>query len=121
MRLPIGADMLADIRRQGYRPSNAVFVFVDSHRQRQVIYCDMPLEVEIIVRPSDAIDDLDFWPVCDLFVNLHGLVEMSDRVRAVLKALIKCSPRLIMGCVPTENLIFAWHPVRGWEFEHHVA
>lgn len=93
-------------------------MFIDSFRHRPVIYCDMPLEVEIIIRPNDSIDALDFWPVRDLFINLHGLAEMNDRVRVVLKALIKCGARHIMGCVPTENLIFAWDPVRGWEFDY---
>jgi len=118
-RLPIGADMLADIRRQGFRPSGSVFVFVDSDRHRPKLYSDLPVAVEIIIRPDDCIDDLDFWPVRGLFVQLHGLAEMNDRVRIVLKALIKCGASHIMGCVPTENMIFAWHPVRGWEFDHH--
>jgi hypothetical protein len=118
MRLPIGADLLADIRRQGYRPANPVFVFIDSSRCRTILCSDMPIEVEIIIRPSDDVADLDFWPVRDLFVNLHGLAEMNNRVRAVLRELVRSGARHIMGCVPAERLIFAWRPALGWEFDH---
>lgn len=116
-RYPKGADLLATIRRQGYRPSGPVFVFVDADRPRPKIYSDMPLTVEICIRPADNIEELDFWPVADLDLTVHA-DEMSDRLRAVLKSIIKARPRFLMGGIPADGLLFAWHPQRKWEFDH---
>lgn len=117
-RLPKGADMLASIRRQGYRPTGPVFIFLDADRPRPKIYADMPLTVEICIRPADIIEDLDFWPVADLDLSIHGGTALNDRLRAVLKAITKARPRFLMGCVPAEQMLFAWHPQRGWEYAH---
>ncbi len=115
-RLPKGADLLASIRRQGYRPSGPVFVFIDADRPRPKIYSDMPLTVEICIRPADDTGGLDFWPIADLDLTIHGGAALNDRLRDVLKVITKARPRFLMGCVPAEHLLFAWHPQRGWEY-----
>jgi hypothetical protein len=117
-KLPKGADMLASIRRQGFRPAEAVFVFVDADRPRPTIYSDVPLTLEICIRPTDNIDDLDFWPLVDLDLTIHGGTALNDRLRSTLKAIVKARPRSLLGAVPAEKLLFAWQPKRGWEFEH---
>lgn len=117
-RLPKGADLLATIRKQGYRPSGPVLVFVDADRPRPKIYTDVPLTVEVCIRPADNIDGLDFWPIADLDLTIHGGTALNDRLRAVLRAITKVRPRFLMGGVPAEHLLFAWHPQRGWEFDH---
>lgn len=117
-RLPKGADLLATIRKQGYRPSGPVFVFLDADRPRPQIFSDMPLSVEISIRPTDGIENLDFWPLADLDLTIHGGAVLNERLRAVLKAIIKVRPGFLMGGVPTERLLFSWHPQRGWEFDN---
>lgn len=117
-RLPKGADLLARIRKQGYRPSGPVFVFIDADRPRPKIYSDMPLTVEICIRSADDIIGLEFWPLADLDLTIHGGVALNDRLRAVLKAITNARPRFLMGSVPAECLLFAWHPQRGWEYAH---
>ena len=117
-RFPKGADLLATIRKQGYRPSGSVHVFLDADRPRPKIYSDLPLSVEVCIRPSDDIDSLEFWPLADLDLTIHGGAAMNDRLRNVLKAITKASPRFLMGGVPAERLLFAWHPQRGWEHDH---
>lgn len=117
-RLPKGADLLATIRKQGYRPSGLVFVFLDADQPRPKIYVDMPLAVEICIRPTDNISSLDFWPLTDLDLTIHGGTVKNDRLRAVLKAITKVRPRSLVGGVPAERLLFAWNPQRGWEFFH---
>lgn len=117
-RFPKGADLLASVRKQGYRPNGPVFVFVDADRPRPKIYEDMPLTVEICIRPSDNIDGLEFWPLADLDLAIHGGSVLNDRLRAVLKAITKARPRFLMGAVPAERLLFSWHPQRGWDFNH---
>lgn len=117
-RFPKGADLLASIRRQGYRPSGPVFVFVDADRPRPKIYIDMPLTIEICIRPSDSVDGLEFWPLADLDLSIHGGTALNDRLRAVLKAITKARPRFLIGGVPAERLLFAWQSHRGWEFDH---
>ena len=117
-RYPKGADLLASVRKQGYRPSGSVFVFLDADRPRPKIFTDLPLAIEICIRPADNIDGLDFWPLADLDLTIHGGTALNDRLRAVLKAITAARPRFLMGGVPAERLLFAWHPQRGWEFEH---
>ncbi len=117
-RFPKGADLLATIRQQGYRPSGPVFVFLDADRPRPKIYSDLPLTVEVCIRPADNIAELDFWPVADLELTIHGGAALNDRLRSVLKAITKARPRFLMGGVPADDLLFAWHPQRGWEFDH---
>lgn len=117
-RLPKGADMLADIRRQGFRPTSPVVVFIDADRPRPRIWSDMPIELEICIRPTDQPQGLDFWPLVDLDVHIHGGVQTHDRLRSILKRIVQFKPRFLMGAIPAERLLFAWHPVRGWEFEH---
>lgn len=114
--LPKGADLLASIRKQGFRPSGPVFVFINSDRPRPKIYADMPLTVEICIRPGDSIEGLEFWPLADLELAIHGGAALNDRLRAALKAITQVRPRFVMGGVPAERLLFAWHPVRGWEY-----
>ena len=117
-QLPKGADLLADIRRQGYRPSGPVVLYLDADYPRPHIYSDMPLSIEICIKPSDSIDSLALWPLADLDIHVHGGNACNARLRALLKALVGIRPRFIMGGVPAERLIFAWHPQRGWEFGH---
>lgn len=117
-QLPKGADLLADIRRQGFRPSSPVVICLDADYPRTRIYCDMPLWINICIRPSDSIDSLDLWPLADLDIHVHGGNASNERLRALLKAIVGIRPRFIMGGVPAEGLIFAWHPQRGWEFDH---
>ena len=117
-QLPKGADLLADIRRQGYRPSDSVVIYLDADYPRPRIYSDMPLSIEICIKPSDLIETLDFWPLADLDIHVHGGSASNERLHALLKAIVKIRPRFIMGGVPVEGLIFAWHPQRGWEFDH---
>ena len=116
-RFPKGADLLASIRRQGYRPSGPVFVFMDTDRHRPKIYADMPLTVEVCIRPSDSIDALEFWPLADLDLTIHGGTELNDRLRDLLKAITKARPRFLMGGVPAERLLFVWRQQGGWEFD----
>lgn len=115
-RLPKGADLLAEIRRQGYRPTAPVWLFVDADRPRPEIWSDMPLDLEICIKPTDQLQDLDFWPLVDLDIAVHGGSQTNDRLRAILKRLTHFKPRFLMGGVPAERLLFAWHPARGWEF-----
>ena len=117
-RFPKGADLLASIRKQGYRPSGPVFVFLDADRPRPKIYSDMTLTVEISIRPDHDIGSLEFWPLADLDLTIHGGAALNERLRAVLKAITKVRPRFLMGAVPAERLLFAWHPQRGWEYAH---
>lgn len=117
-RFPNGADLLASIRKQGYRPSGLVFVFLDADRPRPKIYADMPLAVEICIRPTDNISSLDFWPLADLDLTIHGGSALNDRLRTLLQAVTKVRPRFLSGAVPAEGFIFTWHPVRGWEYFH---
>ncbi len=117
-RFPKGADLLAAIRKQGYRPSCPVMVFLDADRPRPKIYADLPLTVEVFIRPADDIGSLEFWPLADLDLTIHGGASMNDRLRAALKAITKAGPRFLMGGVPAERLLFAWHPQRGWEHVH---
>lgn len=116
--LPKGSDLLASIRRQGFRPGGSVCLFLDADRPRQKIYSDVPLAVEISIRPADDIAGLDFWPLADLDLTIHGGSALNDRLRALLKEVIKVRPRFLMGGVPAERLLFAWHPQRGWEYVH---
>ena len=113
-RLPKGADLLVDIRRQGFRPSLPVFVYLDADRPRPTIFCDMPIEIEICIRPSDVIADLDFRSVTDLVVAVVA-DSMSDRLRSLLKAIRRVNPSSIGGGIPAQNVIFAWTPLHGWE------
>lgn len=117
-RLPKGADMLAAIRRKGYRPAGSVFIGLDTDLPRPRADDDLRLSVNISIKSSDAIEDLDFWPLADLDIDFHGGDSMNDRVRAALKAIINAKPRFLMGSVPAEGLLFAWEPSRGWEFDH---
>lgn len=118
-RLPKGADLLADIRRQGFRPSRPVFVYLNADRPRPKIFCDMPIDIEICIRPGEAIDSLDFLSLTGLSIAVSAPAN-DNRLRALLKALQRIQPELIGGGVPSQNLIFAWHPLRGWE-HHHVS
>lgn len=117
-RFPKGADLLAAIRKQGYRPSGTVTIFLDADRPRPKIYADLPLAIEVCIRPADDIGGLDFWPLADLDLTIHGGAALNDRLRAALVAITKASPRFLMGGVPAERLLFAWHPQRGWEYAH---
>ena len=117
-RFPRGADLLADIRRQGYRPVGTVFVFLDADRPRPKIYADLPLTVEVCIRPSDDIERLAFWPLADLNLTIHGGKALNARLRSALKAITAVRPRFLMGGVPAERLLFAWYPHRGWEYAH---
>lgn len=117
-RLPKGADLLATLRKQGYRPGGTVLVFLDADRPRPKIHCDMPLTVEICIRSTDDISSLDFWPLADLELTIHGGVALNGRLREVLKVITQARPRFLMGGVPAERLLFAWHPERGWEYAH---
>lgn len=114
--LPKGADLLATIRKQGFRPTGQVFVFVDADSPRPKIYADLPLSIEICIRPADDIGGLEFWPLADLDLTIHGGTAMSDRLRAALKAITKARPRFLMGGVPAERLLFVWRQQGGWEF-----
>jgi hypothetical protein len=116
-RIPKGADLLADVRRQGFRPSVPVFVFVDANRRRSKIYSDAALDVEICIKPTDRLEEIDLWPLRDLDVLVHGIA-LDDRLRAVLKLIVKQAPQVILGAVPAENLVFCWRPGRAWEFDH---
>jgi hypothetical protein len=117
-RFPKGADLLASIRKQGYRPSGPVFVFIDTDRPRPKIYSDVPLTLEICIRPADDIAGLEFWPLADLDLTIHGGGKLDDRLRDALKAITKVRPRFLMGGIPAEHLLFAWHPQRGWEYSN---
>jgi len=117
-QFPKGADLLAAIRKQGYRPSATVMVFLDADRPHKKIYADLPLTVEVCIRPTDDIGGLEFWPLADLDIAIHGGAAMNDRLREVLRAITKVCPRFLTGGVPAERLIFAWHPQRGWEYAH---
>ena len=114
-RFPKGCDLLADIRRQGYRPELPAFVFLDSDRPLPKIYADQPLLIEISVRPRDAIENLDFWPIADLDVHVHGGLAINNRLRALLRALQGAKPRFLMVGVPREGFIASWSAARGWE------
>ena len=116
-RLPKGADLLAEIRRQGYRPTGTVFVFVDADRPRPKIYSDLPVEVEICIRPTDAIDELDLHCLAGLNVAVSA-PSLSDRLRSLLKVIQRARPAFISGGVSSENMVFAWSRQRGWEFFH---
>lgn len=117
-RFPKGVDLLAAIRKQGYRPSGTVTIFLDADRPRPKIYVDLPLAIEVCIRPADDIAGLDFWPLADLDLTIHGGAALNDRLRAALVAITKARPRFLMGGVPAERLLFAWHPQRGWEYAH---
>lgn len=117
-RFPKGADLLAAIRKQGYRPSGTVMVFLDADRPRPKIYADLPLTVEVCIRPTDDIGGLDFWPLADLDLTIHGGSALNDRLRTALGAITKARPRFLMGAVPAQRLLFAWCPARGWEYAH---
>lgn len=117
-RLPKGADLLADIRRQGLRPSDFVLVFLDADRPRPKIYCDALPTLEICIKPTDGPDEVDLWPLSDLDVVVHGGDALSDRLRAFLKLIVRQRPRLVLGAVPANRLCFSWRPESGWDFEH---
>lgn len=117
-RLPKGADLLADIRRQGFRPIDPVLVFIDADRRRPKIYSDVALAVEICIKPTDQPEELDLWPLRDLDVLVHGGDVLDDRLRALLKLIVRQCPRVIVGGVPAESLFFCWRPGCAWEFGH---
>ena len=117
LRLPKGADLLTDIRRQGFRPCGSVFVLLDASRPRPKIYNDMPVTIEICIQPGESIDDLDFRCLVGLSVAV-SVSSRDDRMRALLKAIQRVEPEFIGGAAFSENMIFAWHPARGWEFEY---
>jgi hypothetical protein len=110
-------NFLLDIRRQGFKPADPVLVFVDADRPKPMIYSDMPLDFEICIRPHDNVFGMDFRGLVGLSVAVVAK-EMNDRLRAVLSAIKRANPAFIGGGVPSENLMFAWYPSRGWEFDH---
>lgn len=116
-RLPKGADLLVDIRCQGFRPTLPVFVYLDADRPRPTIYRDLPVEIEICIRPSDAIEELDFRSLVDLVVAVVA-DSMSDRLLSLLKAIRRANPASIGGGIPSQSVIFAWTPAHGWETAH---
>lgn len=116
-RFPKGGDLLADIRRQGYRPALPVLVCLDADRPLPALYSDQPPLLDLIIKPRDAIEQLDFWPVADLDVHVHGGIALNDRLRGLLRALVRARPRFLMGGVPRAGLLFSWGPARGWEWE----
>lgn len=114
--LPKGADLLADIRRQGYRPSGPVLVCLDADLPRPQIYSDTPLEFEICIKPRDRIADLDLWPLVDLDLAIHA-PELSDRIREALRAITNAGPRFLMGYAEGASLLFTWDKAQGWQYE----
>ena len=42
----------------------------------------------------------------------------KEDLEKAIKAITKARPRFLMGGVPAERLLFAWHPQRGWEYAH---
>ncbi len=116
-RLPKGADLLSEIRHQGFRPSRPVFVFLDADRPRPKIYCDMPLDIEICVRPGEPIAELDFRSLVGLSIAVSAPAN-NGRLRELLLAIRRIQPEFIGGGIPSENMIFAWHPLHGWEYAH---
>jgi hypothetical protein len=99
-------------------PNGLVFVFLDADRPRPEICADLPLDVEICIRPTDDIGDLTFWPVADLDLAIHGGAVANDCLRAALRAIVRVRPRFLAGGVPAEGLLFSWRPGCGWEFAH---
>jgi hypothetical protein len=116
VRLPRGADLLADIRRQGYRPEWPVHLFLDADRPRPTIYSDMPLEIEVCIKPADRIADLDLWPLAGLSVAVHAGA-ITDRLRELLRAIVAARPAFIGGACPAEHCLFAWSERTGWQFD----
>jgi hypothetical protein len=108
-------DFLLAVRRQGFRPSHPVWVFLDQNRPRPAIWADLPLAFEISIRPADEIARLDFRGLIGLSVAVWAEA-LTDRLRALLVAIVRCRPDFLSG-VADENLLFAWHPERGWEFD----
>jgi hypothetical protein len=115
--LPKGADLLADIRRQGYRPSDPVWVFIDADRPRPTIYCDMPLEIEVCIRPDASIASLELWPLAGLDVVVHGGNAVTDRLRELLRAIVAIHPSFLMGACPAAGFLFSWSPALNWQFD----
>lgn len=115
-RLPKGIDLLADIRRQGFRPAAGVFVFVDADRPRPRIYSDVPLDLEVCVRPDDRLDSSALWPLADLDIYLHAAAA-TERFRAVARAIVTVRPRFVIGAIPDERRLFTWSPSAGWSHE----
>ena len=115
-RLPKGIDLLADIRRQGFRPDAGVFVFVNANRPRPRIYSDVPLDLEVCVRSDDRIDRAALWPLADLDIHLHAPAT-TERFRDVARAVIAARPRFVIGAIPDEGRIFKWSPSAGWSHE----
>lgn len=116
-RFPKGADLLADIRQQGFRPSGPVFVFLDTDRPRPALYADMPLTVEICIRPADQIESLELWPLVGLNVAVHGGSTVTDRLRQLLRAIVAAGPEFVAGACPAEHCLFAWSKQSGWQFD----
>ena len=117
MKRPRGMSFLLDIRRQGFKPSSPVFIRLDDDHRTclPTIYSDIPLSFEINVAADEEIEDQDFRPLIGLSVAVLAPT-LNDRLRHLLKAIQRIKPEFIAGGVPSENLIFAWHPSRGWEF-----
>jgi len=117
MRFPKGCDFIADVRRQGFRPSGPVFLFLDEDRPRPAIYADMPVTCEVCIKPGDRIEDLDLRPLIDLDLTIHGGSVVSDRLRELLRAVVQARPRFVMGAVPEARFLFAWSPDTGWQYD----
>ena len=115
MKTPRGMDFLLHVRRQGVAPDYPVWVYLDENRPRPEIYADLPLTFEISVRPGEEISRLDWRGLTGLSVAVSA-PSLTDRLRALLKAIAAVRPAFIGGGAADANLIFAWHPERAWEF-----
>lgn len=111
-----GADLLADVRRQGFKPSAPVVIFLDANLPRPQIYQGMPLDFQICIKPGDKIADLEFWLLADLDLAIHAPA-MTDRTRDALRAITNAGPRFAMGYVEGASLLFTWSKAQGWQFE----
>ena len=113
-RIPKGMDLLLHLRGQGVKPAFPVWVFLDQNRPRERIYCDMPITCDICVLPSDDVSTLDFRGLVGLSIVVFA-ERKTDRLRALLKAIVKASPEFVSGAAVDDRLLFVWKPNRGWE------
>lgn len=115
--LPKGADLLSEIRRQGFKPQSPVYIFLDADRPRPKIYRDLPLDIEICIRPNELIEAFDYGLLSGLTVAVVAH-ELNDRLRLLLICIKQAQPLSIGGVVLSENLIYSWAPSMGWDYAH---
>jgi hypothetical protein len=112
-----GMDLLLSVRLQGFKPELPGTVWLDQNRPRWPIYGDVPMICDVCVLPSEDIAALDLRPLTGLVVEVIAQAS-SERLKALLKAIRRVSPKGILGGVPAENLLFAWSENHGWEAQH---